>query len=60
MDSSMVIIFIAVGALAAAGFLLPPLIGDSYYFAKWRLVAVLFVILFIWILLTPNGCQFPS
>ena len=60
MDSNMMIAIVAIGALGAAGFLLPYLFGDSYYFAKWRLVAVVSVIGIIWILLTPHGCQFPS
>ena len=60
MDSSMLTVIILVAALAGAGFLLPNLFGDSYYFAKWRLVGVLFVVCLIWILLTPNGCHFSS
>lgn len=53
------LIFALVAVLAAAGFILPYFIGDSYYFAKWRWVTILFVVMFIWILLTPNGCQMP-
>ena len=58
MDSNFLIVLIAIGALGAAGFFLPYLFGDSYYFSKWRLVFVISIIGLIWILLTPNGCQF--
>ena len=57
---SMGIAIIALLALGAAGFFLPYLFGDSYYFAKWRLVFVFCLIGLVWILLTPNGCQFPG
>ena len=54
------VVIAAVAVLAAAEFILPHFIGDSYYFAKWRVVAVFFVIMLVWILLTPNGCQMPG
>lgn len=57
---NMGIVIIAVAALGAAGFFLPYLFGDSYYFAKWRLVFVVFLVGLVWILLTPHGCQFPG
>ena len=58
MDQNAVMLFVGMGVLAAAGFFLPYLLGDSYYFRKWRLVSVFFVVIMIWVLLTPNGCHF--
>lgn len=43
--------------LVGAGLILPYLLGDSYYFRKWRWLGVFFVIGLVWILLTPHGCQ---
>ena len=58
MDQSMMIVIGCIAALGLAGFLLPFVFGDSYYFKKWRYVSVFCVIMIIWILLTPNGCHF--